>query len=248
MKFFGNIGIGIRLIRSVHIFNKRIKDIQAARRNGEYEKERQIIEESASLWVNKAMKIMDLNIDIRGRENIPEGPCVFFSNHQSYGDIPAFLKACEGKQIGFIAKEEFRKVPYLGKWIDNIRGVFIQRGDTRESLKSMNTGVDYLKKGFSLVIFPEGTRSQGPEMGEFKAGSFKLATKAKVPVVPVTLNGTYHLIEETGVLTKGVHVDMVIHPSIPTEGMERSEMAKLHTTVENTIRETLSELVAKEQK
>lgn len=246
MKFFGNVINGAKLMRSVHVFNKRIKEIEAAKAGGNYEEERRIIAEATGIWVNNVIKLLDMHINVTGRENIPEGPCVFFSNHQSYADIPTFLKACEGKQIGFIAKDSLAKVPYFGKWIRTIRGVFITRGDTRDSLKSFRVGIDYLKQGFSLVIFPEGTRSQGAPMKEFKAGSFKLATKAKVPVVPVTINGTYHLVEETGIITKGVHIDIVIHPSIPTDGMERSEMTKLHETVEATVRTTLEELQAKE--
>ena len=242
MKFFGNVTNGAKLMKSVHVFNKRIKDIEAAKARGDYEEERRIIAEATGIWVNNVIKLLDMHINIKGRENIPEGPCVFFSNHQGYADIPTFFKACEGKQIGFIAKDSLAKAPYFGKWIRNIRGIFITRGDTRESLKSFRTGVDYLKDGFSLVIFPEGTRSQGGPMREFKAGSFKLATKAKVPVVPVTINGSYHLVEETGIITKGVHIDIVIHPAIPTAGMERSEMVKLHETVEATVRTTLEEL------
>ncbi len=244
MKFFGNVINGVRIIRSVHVFNKRIKDIEAAKASGDFEEERRIIAEATGIWVNKVIKILDLNIDVQGQENIPEGPCVFFSNHQSYADIPIFFKACEGKQIGFIAKDSLAKAPYFGKWIRTIRGIFITRGDTRDSLKSFKIGVDYLKDGFSLVIFPEGTRSQGDHMREFKAGSFKLATKAGVPVVPVTISGAYRTVEETGIITKGVHVDVVIHPAIETAGMNRSEMNKLPQRVEATVRDTLNQLIA----
>ena len=98
------------------------------------------------------------------------------------------------------------KIPIFGKWVTRIRGIYIHRGDARASLKTINEGVEYLKQGFSLVIFPEGTRSRSSAMAEFKHGSFKLATKARVPIVPVTLNGGYHTYEETGKVTKGMPI------------------------------------------
>ena len=164
MKLFRNIPNGIRLFRSVGIFNKHMKDIAAAREAGDNEKERELIAYWTALWVDRVIDIFDLTVNISGKENVPDnGPCVFISNHEGYGDIVVLFKALEGRQIGFIAKDALENVPYFGKWIKAIRGVFIKRGNTREALKSIQAGVDTLKDGFSLVIFPEGTRSRGPE-------------------------------------------------------------------------------------
>ncbi|MFR7989317.1 MAG: lysophospholipid acyltransferase family protein [Anaerovoracaceae bacterium] len=247
MKLFRNIPNGIKLFRSVGIFNYYLKDIEAARIAGDTDKEREIIAYATGLWVNRVIDIFDLHINVEGRENLPEdGPCVFISNHEGYADIVVLFKALEGRQIGFIAKDSLEKVPYFGKWIRAIRGVFIKRGNTRDALKSIQAGVDVLKQGFSLVIFPEGTRSHGPKMGSFKAGSFKLATKSKVPIVPVTINGTYHMFEEREVITGGAHVDVIIHPAIDTASLDRHQIANITHEVENTIRETLDRLVGEE--
>ena len=162
-----------------------MKDIAAAREAGDNEKERELIAYWTALWVDRVIDIFDLTVNISGKENVPDnGPCVFISNHEGYGDIVVLFKALEGRQIGFIAKDALENVPYFGKWIKAIRGVFIKRGNTREALKSIQAGVDTLKDGFSLVIFPEGTRSRGPRMAEFKAGSFKLATKSEGSYCP----------------------------------------------------------------
>ena len=80
-------------------------------------------------------------------------------------------------------------------------------------------------------------------MGEFKHGSFKLATKAKVPIVPVTLNGGYHTFEDHGAVTKGQHIDVLVHPPIETKDMSRQELAELPAQVEAIIRTGLAELV-----
>ncbi len=113
-------------------------------------------------------------------------------------------------------------------------------------MKSIQAGVQTLKEGFSLVIFPEGTRSHTAEMNSFKPGSFKLATKAKVPVVPVALNGTRHLFEDRGIITNGAVIDIKIMPAIDTASMDRHALANISHQVEDTIREALAELIERE--
>lgn len=244
MKLFRNIPNGIKLFRSVSIFNYYMKDIAAAKAAGDFDKEREIIAHATGVWVDKVIDMFDLTVNVSGRENLPEnGPCVFISNHEGYGDIVVLFKALEGWQIGFIAKDALEKVPYFGKWIKTIRGVFIKRGNTREALKSIQAGVDTLKQGFNLVIFPEGTRSHGPRMAGFKAGSFKLATKAKVPIVPITINGSYDLFETRDIITGGAVIDVVIHPAIDTASLDRHQIANITHEVENTIRTTLAQLI-----
>ena len=248
MKLLRNIPKGYKLFRSVSVFNSYLDKIEAAKNAGDVEKEKAVIGEGVALWIQRLEELFDITFHIEGKENIPEtGACVFISNHQGYADIIAILKMMDGKQVGFIAKDSLEKMPYFGKWIKAIRGVFIKRGDAREALKSIQAGVQTLKEGFSLVIFPEGTRSQSAEMGSFKPGSFKLATKAKVPVVPVALNGTRHLFEDRGVITNGAVIDVKILPAIDTASMDRHQLANISHEVEDTIREALAELIEKEK-
>jgi 1-acyl-sn-glycerol-3-phosphate acyltransferase len=148
---------------------------------------------------------------------------------------------CVPFQCGYIAKSEIKKVPHFGRWINRVRGIYINRGDARESLKTINEGVEFLKQGFSMVIFPEGTRAKGPdyELGEFHHGSFKLATKAKVPIVPVTINGTYKCYEETGVVQKHQSFDVTFHEMIDVAAMDRKEYAELPEKVRDIIKSAL---------
>ena len=242
MKIIRNIPNGAKLFRSVSIFNNYLGEIDELRQAGKKEEERALLAKATGQWVNKVMDLFDFTINIRGKENIPmDRPCVFYANHQGYADIVVMLKATEGKQIGFIAKDSLEKLPYFGKWIRALHGVFIKRGDAKAALRSIQAGVNELKDGYSLVIFPEGTRSHGHEMGEFKAGSFKLATKAKVPVVPVTIDGSYHMFEDRSIITSGAEVNMIIHPPIETADLDRKEASELHTRVKNIIREGLKE-------
>lgn len=240
MKIIRNIPNGFKLFRSVSIFNKYLDEIEGLRNAGKKEEERALLAEATGLWVNKVIDLFDVTVNVKGRENIPmDRPCVFYANHQGYADIIVMLKATEGKQIGFIAKDSLEKLPYFGRWIQALHGVFIKRGDAKAALRSIQAGVNEIKDGYSMVIFPEGTRSHGHEMSEFKAGSFKLATKAKVPIVPVTIDGTYHMFEDRDIITSGAKVNMIIHPPIETAEMDRKEAAEIHTVVENIVREGL---------
>lgn len=218
-------------------FRSKIKKAKTA---GNQEEEARLIAEVTARWSAYVSKHFDIKYEVIGKENLPEGPCVFIANHQAYFDIMALLYAISGKQTGFIAKNEFSKVPLLGKWINVIRGLFIKRGNVRESLKVINQGAELIDQGFSLVIFPEGTRSQKHEMADFKPGSFKLASKAKVPVVPVVIDGTYKIFEQKKRVSKGETVKVTILPAIDTVSLDRKALADLPNQIEEAIKEHLA--------
>jgi 1-acyl-sn-glycerol-3-phosphate acyltransferase len=86
-----------------------------------------------------------------------------------------------------------------------------------------------------MVIFPEGTRSKGKTMGVFKAGSLRIAIKANVPIVPVTINGSYKLMEENGFVIKPADVEVVISEPIETAGLTKEQTNELHEKVISVI-------------
>ena len=243
MNIFLNIPNGYKLFKSIFDYRTYLPKIEKLKNEGRLEEERAMIAELIQSWVNQVVKTFDMHLTIEGQENIPEGPCAFYVNHQGYGDIPTMFKVCEGKQVGFVAKEDAKKIPLIGQWIEYTEGIFIKRGETREGLKAIKEGAEKLKNGYSLIIFPEGTRSHGSEMGEFKPGSFKLATKAGVPIVPVTVNGTYHMFEDRDVITNGAVIDVIVHPPIETAGISKAEERQLPKQVENIVRDGLEVLV-----
>jgi 1-acyl-sn-glycerol-3-phosphate acyltransferase len=177
------------------------------------------------------------NVHVTGRENIPDGPVLYVANHQGLFDILAFLGYL-GKPIGFIAKKEIKKLPIISTWMELLNCVFIDRSDRRQSMMAINQGIENLKTGHSLVIFPEGTRSRGTKLGEFKPGSLRLATKAKVPIVPVTINGTYKMLEESG-RVKGATISMTIHKPILPIQFELWKSAELAAEIQNTVQSAL---------
>lgn len=243
MKLFDNIFGLLTIVGGMNMLGEQKRAIEKARAEGDVKTEQAKILEACQLWSSHIVDKFELDYTVINPENLPkEGPVVFIANHQSYADILSFVYNIKNHQVSFIAKDNLAKIPVFGKWVLRIRGLFMHRGDARESLKTINEGVEFLKQGFSLVIFPEGTRSRCSEMADFKPGSFKLATKAKVPIVPVTLDGGYRTYEEHGAVTKGCHIDFMVHPPIETKDMSRAELAELPHIVEKTIRDGLETL------
>ena len=174
-------------------------------------------------------------VELIGGENVPaSGPCLFVSNHQGYFDIAIFL-AYVDREKGFIAKTEISKIPILRTWMWDIRCIFMDRSDIKKAAKAITEGIQTLKSGYCLVVFPEGTRSKGGPVGEFKAGSFKLATKAKAPIVPVTIDGAADIMEKNGGKIAPRHVRIVVHPPVDTAGLTADEVTALPDKVRETI-------------
>lgn len=181
-------------------------------------------------------------VKVVGEENIPKGSCVFVGNHQANYDILAMI-AYINKPIGFIAKKELEKLIGVNYWMKQIHCVFMDRDDPRDSVRSILEGVDNLKKGYSMVIYPEGTRSKGPVMQEFKKGAMKLATKAGVPIVPVTINGTYEIFEaQKGKRVKASNVEIVLSRPIDTKELTKEEQNNLSDNIKDIIEENLKSL------
>ena len=149
-------------------------------------------------WALAIVKISGCKITVTGRENIPKnGGVCFVSNHCGYFDIVLLLAYC-GRPIGFIAKKELGYVPFLNIWIFMIGGFFIDRGVTRKAIRTINQGVQRIKSGGGMIVFPEGHRSKGRGLLPFHPGSLKLATAAGAPIVPVAIEGSYDVFEKTG--------------------------------------------------
>ncbi|MBQ9961045.1 MAG: 1-acyl-sn-glycerol-3-phosphate acyltransferase [Firmicutes bacterium] len=217
------------------------KKIDSLRARGDREGERKAIYDAVQKWTAQIVEHFETDVRIINPENLPtEGPVVYVANHQSYADILVFLHITK-HQVGFIAKDSLKKIPVFSQWTAAIRSLFITRGNARESLHTINEGAELLKQGFSLIIFPEGTRSHSSKMAPFKPGALKLATKAKVPVVPVTINNSYKMFEEPGYVKKGVTIEFTIHEPIDTAGLDRKELANLGETVEDIIKKAVHE-------
>ncbi len=195
----------------------------------------QMIHKVTHLWARFIMKISGAKITVNGLENIPKDETVLFvSNHQSDFDIPLLLSTIDVPK-GFIAKKELENVPLISTWMKNLNCIFMDRSNLRKSAQSIVEGVNLLKGGYSMIIFPEGTRSKGGPHEEFKAGSFKLATKAKVKIVPITIDGSYKLYEANNNKLVSDTVSITIHPFVDTVNLTKEQENTLHEDLETII-------------
>lgn len=208
-------------------------------RNGKDKKMVEYLHKTTARWARSQVRMSGAKVNVYGEENIPKDiPVLFISNHQSNFDIALFLSHID-KPKGYIAKAEMKTWPLVNTWMKYIGCVFMDRSNIRKSAEAIVEGVSVLKGGHSLVIFPEGTRSKGDKMGEFKGGSFKLSTKSKVPIIPVTISGSYKLMEQNGNKIKAEVVDIYIHPMIDTKSLSKEEVDGLPKTVKDIIQSKL---------
>ncbi|HWJ03185.1 MAG TPA: lysophospholipid acyltransferase family protein [Verrucomicrobiae bacterium] len=153
------------------------------------------ISSTARNWAKALIKVSGTQVEVFGAEHVPADKSVLFvGNHQSDFDIPLYLGFIPGPK-GFIAKIELSKAPVVSTWMTKMHCLFMDRKNLRQSVTVMRQAVEYLKSGYSLVIFPEGTRSKSSAMLEFKRGSLSIAEKAGVPIIPVTVVDSYKILE-----------------------------------------------------
>lgn len=148
-------------------------------------------------WIVRSLKaICGVRVHVTGLENLSSKTAfLYISNHRSFFDIivtMAFLPSC----TGFIAKENAMKVPLIHGWATRIHCLALNRSDIRQGLKVILSAIDNIKSGYSVFIYPEGTRSKNGVLGEFKAGSFKVATKTKCPIIPIAISGTAEIFDQ----------------------------------------------------
>ena len=193
------------------------------------------IHKVVSTWARFIMNISGARVNVIGLENIPKDQTVLFvSNHQSNFDIPLLISSIDITK-GFIAKKELERWPFISTWMKYINCIFMDRDNLRKSAQSIIEGINLLKSGYSMVVFPEGTRSKGKAVDEFKGGSFKLATKSNCPIVPLTINGTYKLLESNNNMIKSADIELVIHAPIDITKLDKEELENLPETVHSII-------------
>ena len=186
-------------------------------------------------WARQMVGLAGGRVEVSGLENLPRKQGVLFvSNHQGAFDIPLLLGFIPVPK-GFVSKKENFRLPIVSTWMRLLGCIVIDRGDLRQAAGAIARGVRDLQAGRSLVIFPEGTRSQSGDLQRFKEGSFKLATRSGAPIVPLTIDGSYRLLEgNRGRIRPGV-VRLTIHPLLAAHEWAARDNAALAARVQGII-------------
>lgn len=186
--------------------------------------------------------ISGAKITVKGKENLPKNQAVLFvGNHSSYFDIPISYVNIPF-QTGYIAKKEMEKIPCLSTWMKNIKCLFLDRENVKEGLKTILAGVEQIKAGGSVFIFPEGTRSKNGVMLPFKEGSTKMAEKAKCPIIPVAFTNTADLFENNRFhAMKPRHTTIEFGAPIYIDQLEKDQRKFLGAYIQKLIQDMLAE-------
>ena len=209
-------------------FNKRAKDISSLR-----------IIQAVFRFI---LKITGADITVKGHENVPADTAVLYiGNHRSFFDILLTYVLCPDV-TGYVAKKEMERYPLLSNWMHYLHCLFLDRKDIKQGLKTILQAADYVKSGISVCIFPEGTRNKNADetdMLSFHDGSFKIATRAKSPIIPIAISNSANIWEANFPKMSPTHVVIEYgKPIIPSE-LDRDTQRHLGAYTQNIIKEML---------
>jgi 1-acyl-sn-glycerol-3-phosphate acyltransferase len=187
----------------------------------------------AQLWSRWILGTTGVQLRLHG--SLPpevSGSCVFVANHQSIYDIPVVFAALP-TQLRILAKASLGRIPFLGWHLHRSGHVLVDRQNPGPSV--MRRMEELVREGASLIVFPEGTRSDDGTLGRFKAGAFIIAIDHHLPVVPVTVIGTSVIMRKGYITTRPGLVDVTVHAAMSTAGLKREDVRALIDRVRDVI-------------
>ena len=187
------------------------------------------------------MFLSGTKVDVRGLENLPDENTgvLFLANHRSYFDI-IILQAVLGRPVGFVAKKELKKIPLFHYFMSDIGCVYLNRQSPREAMKSIKEATDNLANGLNMTLFPEGTRNKGTDLLPFKEGGYRIAEKAKAPMVLVAMTGNDQILEANkGFTIKARHVTLEFSKPYYIADMTREERKEFYSQIPSKIADML---------
>lgn len=210
----------------VSLFNKRISD------------------RCSLSFVQGALRIVyvlsGVKLTVVGKENIPaDRPVLYIGNHRSIYDVvvsyPQFPTL-----TGIISKKSMANIPIFSIWMKRLYCLFLDREDPRQGLQTILTGIEQIKSGISMCVFPEGTRNRTLEpLIPFHAGSFKLAEKTGCPIIPMAITNSADVFENHMPCLKKTHVILQFGTPIETTDLDRDAKKHLPDQTAAKIREML---------
>ncbi|MGB9699161.1 MAG: lysophospholipid acyltransferase family protein [Thermodesulfobacteriota bacterium] len=181
------------------------------------------------LWTN------GIHLQVSGLKNLsPDEAYILVSNHASILDIPAIISACPFP-VRFLAKKSLIWFPIFGWFLYLAEHILIDRESAQSALKSLKKAASILKKGISIIVFPEGTRTPDGQVKEFKRGAFLLAQHSKFPIVPISISGSFRMLPRHGWCFWPGTISIFMDQPIPTKNLTPSEAKTLMDKVRETI-------------
>lgn len=197
------------------------------------------VQSMVNSWARFTCFIAGVRVSVEGREHLAHaGPYIFAANHQSQFDIFA-LQGYLGFDFRWMAKKELFEIPIFGPGMRAAGYISVDRSRGRQAVQSLNEAAERISKGTSVIIFPEGTRSRDGKLQDFKTGALVLAIKAGVPIVPVAIIGTHHVLPKGRLLAQPGQVVIRIGQPIETAQFSTADKQKLASRLQQEVAELL---------
>lgn len=206
---------------------------------------KRVVVHKISVWITDALfGLSGIKRRVIGMENIdPNASYVMVLNHNSMADIITIYNL--PLVFKWVSKREVYRIPIVGRLLFAHGDIVINRASTKEAMNLVHTkGKEWLAKGASVSIFPEGTRSKDREIHNFKAGAFILAKDAGVPILPIVLDNTDKMMRKGFFMNWSNKITIRILPPIPAEEVSKRDIKDVMAEVRTSMVDTLAEIRA----
>jgi len=191
------------------------------------------------LWSRMNLFFSGVRVRVHGLEKIDRKKSyIVMPNHQSLYDVWALIGYIP-LQLRWVMKKELRKVPLFGFACARMGHIYVDRGDYQRAKKSLEVSHNLLKNNLSVVFFPEGTRSPDGKLLPFKKGGFVIAIETKIPILPITINGSRYILPKGSMRCIPGTIHITIHDPVSVEGFTYENKEKLMDIVKNKIEQSL---------
>ena len=185
------------------------------------------------------LKVAGVRLTVIGEEHVPKDQAVLYiGNHRSYFDILLTYSRCP-RLTGYVAKVEMLRYWLLRDWMKALYCLFLEREDMKAGLKTILQGIEYIKNGISICIFPEGTRNRQEEMLPFKEGSLKMAEKTGCPIIPMAITNSAEIFENHLPFVRPCHVILEYGTPILPKELSKEDRKFLGAYTQKKIQEML---------
>lgn len=166
-------------------------------------------------------------IKTSGHENLnPKQSYVFIANHQGAFDI-FLVYGFLNQNIKWVQKQSLRHIPFVGKASEIAGHVFVDNSSPKARARTVDEAKKQIVDGVSVMMFPEGSRTKTGKLGRFHKGAYQIAIDLKLPIVPLTINGSYDVLRAHSLLIHPGKLELIIHKPIPTENLSEDEIPML---------------------
>jgi len=187
------------------------------------------------LWARLLSRSMGLTFSIHGTERIAPGVSYIVTpNHQGYVDILALVCTLPFR-FRWVIKRELLKIPLFGWSLGRMGVIPLDRSNRERSMKSLIAGASKLTGGWSVLIYPEGTRTPDGNLQPFKKGPFIMAVQTGIPILPVTCNGAYRIMPRNTILFRPGHIAVTVGEPISSKGLTEEDVDRLRAQTQSAV-------------